>query len=94
MYRRNICKGNSVVWWGILAAITSLIDPVLGIPWTIGTLLSAAHPLLALIGVCYWMQSDILRQLTVHGLMLPWMWGIIGLIGFPAILSHQADSRA
>ena len=94
IYQQQYCRGNAVLWWGILAIVTSIVDPVFGAPWVVGTVLSSIHPLLGLIGVSYWMQPDILRQLTVHGFLLPWMWCFIGLIGFPAIIKHQAASRA
>ena len=47
------------------------------------------HPLLGMVGVAYWLQPDILRELTTHGLLPPSMWWMFGILVFPALLSKS-----
>ena len=85
-------EGNATGWFGLSALGLSIVDPILALPWTMGTLLSLIHPLLGMVGVAYWLQPDILRELTTHGLLLPSMWWMVGILLFPALLSQiQGD---
>ena len=86
-------KGNSVGWFGISTLGLSIVDPILALPWAVGTLLSAFHPLLGMVGISYWLQPDILRELTTHGLLLPSMWWLFGLLVFPALLSKTSANN-
>ena len=91
------CRGNSEATCGIVGLCCCMIDPVLAIPWLMGCLLSKLHPLIGLLGVAYWLQPNILRQLTVHGLLPPSMWGLLGVLGITGLLvqhSQPTDSRA
>ena len=81
-------NGNAVGWFGLSALGLSIVDPILALPWTVGTLLSLIHPLLGMVGVAYWLQPDILRELTTHGLLPPSVWWIVGILLFPALLSR------
>ena len=80
------CKGNAVATSGLLGLGLSVIDPILALPWLIGSLLSSIHPMLGLVSVAYWLQPDILRQLSVHGLLPPILWGALGVLGMTAVL--------
>ena len=84
-------NGNAVGWFGLSSLGLSIIDPILALPWAVGTLLSILHPLLGMVGVAYWLQPDILRELTTHGLLPPSMWWMFGVLVFPALLSKVND---
>lgn len=81
-------KGNAVGWFGLSTLGLSIVDPILALPWALGTLFSMLHPLLGIVGVAYWLQPDILRELTTHGLLPPSMWWLFGMLLFPALLSR------
>ena len=87
------CRGNAVATAGLLGLGLSVIDPILSLPWLIGSLLSSIHPMLGLVSVVYWLQPNILRQLSVHGLLPPVLWGVLGILGMTAVLvkSHSND---
>lgn len=84
-------EGNATNWFGLSALGLSIVDPILALPWAMGTLLSLIHPLLGMVGVAYWLQPDILRELTTHGLLPPSMWWMFGILVFPALLSRAND---
>ena len=81
-------EGNATGWFGLSALGLSIVDPILALPWAMGTLLSLIHPLLGIVGVAYWLQPDILRELTTHGLLPPSTWWLFGILVFPALLSR------
>ncbi len=81
--------GNATGWWGLCTLGLSVVDPILALPWAVGTLLSLLHPMLGMVGVAYWLQPDILRELSTHGLLPPMMWGLLGLLVFPALLANR-----
>ena len=81
-------RGNAVGWFGLCTLGLCIVDPILALPWAVGTLLSILHPLLGMTGTLYWLQADILRELTTHGLLPPTMWGLLGVLIFPALLSR------
>lgn len=80
------CNGNATATAGLLGLGLSIVDPILALPWLFGSLLSSIHPMMGLVGVAYWLQPDILRQLSVHGLIPPTFWGILGFMGMTAVL--------
>ena len=85
-------KGNAAGWFGLSTLGLCIVDPILALPWAVGTLLSTVHPLLGMAGVLYWLQPDILRELTTHGLLPPIMWGLLGIFIFPSLLSKSEES--
>ncbi len=86
--------GNASGWWGLCTLGLSVVDPILALPWAFGTLLSLIHPLLGMVGVAYWLQPDILRELSTHGLLPPIMWGLLGLLAFPSLLAKKKTETA
>lgn len=85
-HHKRLFPGNSTGWWGLSTLGVLFLDPILALPWAISTILSRIHPLLGLVGVGYWLQPDILRELATHGILPPMVWGFLGLLCWPALL--------
>lgn len=90
---KRLFIGNATGWLGLYTFGLLLIDPILALPWAIGTFLSRLHPLLGLIPIAYWLQPNILRELTTHGLLPPFAWGLLGFLCWPTLLSASADNK-
>ena len=89
---KRLLIGNATGWMGLYTLGLLLVDPILALPWAIGTLFSRLHPFLAVIPIAYWMQPNILRELTTHGLLPPFAWGLLGLLCWPILLSTSKNN--
>ena len=89
-HHKRLFPGTATGWWGLSTLGLLFIDPVLALPWAVSTFLSWFHPLLGLLGVGYWLQPNILRELATHGLLPPIAWFLLGLLCWPALLCNSS----
>ena len=80
-------KGSSSLLCALFSIPLLLFDPFLALPMSIAAILSLFWYPLSLIGVLYWIQPSILRELTFHGILPAVFWPIFFVLLIP-VLGH------
>jgi hypothetical protein len=78
-------RGSAPLAGALCTALAWLVGPVFALPFAAGALLSRLHPWAALLPVLVLLRPDGLRQLAFHGLLPPVAWGLVLVLGWPAV---------
>lgn len=71
-----------------------IIDPIVAFPFALSGFIARYWTPAALLPAAYWLQPTLLRELSFHGLMEPWFWGVFWLLAIPAFaISSKVDAN-
>jgi hypothetical protein len=80
--------GSGALAAGLLTLVALCVDPLFAFPVALASIMARIHPLLGLAPTLYFLQPNILRELSFHGLIPPTLWGVVWLLAWPAFGCH------
>lgn len=87
-------RGSAPLAGALCTGLAWLVGPVFALPFAVGALLSRLHPWAALLPVLVLLRPDGLRQLAFHGLLPPVAWGVVLILGWPAVGRRRGPARS
>jgi hypothetical protein len=84
IWRKLPGEGHPAVPAALLTALALLLGPLFALPFAMAAIAVRIHPLLGLGPAVLWIQPSVLREITFHGLAMPWMWPILFVMTWPA----------
>jgi hypothetical protein len=87
-------QGSSSLLCSFFALLLLFIDPFLALPMSLAAITSRFWAPFALIGGVYWLQPSILRELTFHGLLPPYLWPILFILLSPCLGNSHVRNRS
>jgi hypothetical protein len=81
----------------LLATIIGLglayVDIVLAFPFFVAAVLGTFESFILLVAGFYWLQASILRELSFHAILPPWLWGILVFTLLPLFVERLDRER-
>jgi len=93
LLRRKKGQGSAALLAGAFSIPLLILDPFLAFPMAVATILSRWWAPFAALGMLYWIQPGILRELSFHGLLPPHLWGILFVFLIPILGVSNVRNR-
>ena len=91
--RFNTSKASASLLCSALSIPMLIIDPFLAFPMALASIGAYFWSPLALLGAIYWIQPRILRELSFHGLLPPYLWFGLCILLIPILGHSHARNR-
>jgi len=85
--------GSGTLLATIIGLCFAYIDIVFAFPFFVAAILGTFESFLLLVASLYWLQGSILRELSFHAILPPWLWGILVFTLLPLFVDRLDRER-
>ena len=85
--------GSGTLLATCFGCLFAYVDIILAVPFFLAAILGSFESYLLLIGGFYWLQASILRELSFHAILPPWLWGMLIFTILPLFVERRDRER-